>query len=84
MAILLKVNQQAVEIEPKNGKCFELEELQGYVGGYIEYVRLDGNMQMVVNEDGLGLKLKPNPAASMTAQRLIVGDAVVLSPSEGR
>lgn len=37
---LLKVNGERVDVAPKNGKDYKLEELQGFVGGYIEIIRL--------------------------------------------
>jgi len=54
-----------------------LAQLQDMVGGYIEVINL-GKQQMVVNEDGLSLNLPPNKAASMLAECLIVGPAVLL------
>lgn len=56
-----------------------LEEAQAIVGGYVEMVMLPEGDQMLVNEDGLMLKLPLNTVASMIAGRPIVGDVVVLS-----
>lgn len=41
-------------VEPKNGKTFELEELQGIVGGFIEVYNLPGQTgaALVMNEEG--------------------------------
>tara|TARA_Y100000310_G_scaffold296680_1_gene329132 strand:+ start:734 stop:943 length:210 start_codon:yes stop_codon:yes gene_type:complete len=55
-----------------------LADLQGLVGGYIEVVYLEGNKQLIVNEEGLLLGLEPNKPASMLAGTLIVGNAVML------
>ena len=55
-----------------------LAELQGLVGGHIEVVYLEGNKQLIVNEEGLLLGLEPNEPASMLAGTLIVGNAVML------
>ena len=52
MATLLKVDGIRTEITPKNGTDFQLEELQKYVGGYIEVVRLNDGRVMIVNEEG--------------------------------
>ena len=38
MATLIKVSGEVVEVHPA-GKVFTLKEMQGYVGGYIEYIR---------------------------------------------
>ncbi len=57
-----------------------LTELQSYVGGFIEYVRLplgNGHKQMVVNEEGLLDGLETNDKASRIAGCLIVGNAVI-------
>lgn len=53
------------EVQPKNGKDFSLEELQGFVEGYIEIVKLR-NGYMVVNDEGKLLGLPMNvPATSI-------------------
>lgn len=43
---------QVNEVLPKNGKDFELSELQGFVEGYIEIVDLGNGRVMVANENG--------------------------------
>jgi hypothetical protein len=75
MATLLKANGTEESVFPETGAKFSLEELQNFVGGYIEYVRTSGNV-LVVNEEGLLRGLPPNPAASLLCGRFIVGDAV--------
>lgn len=41
------------EVSPKNGKTYSLDELQEFVGGYIEIItKPDGSQMMVVNEEG--------------------------------
>lgn len=40
------------QIRPENGKEFKLAEVQKYVAGYIEIVRLNDEQIMVVNEEG--------------------------------
>lgn len=49
---LLVTNDELVTIHPKNGKYFELKELQNLVGGYIEIVRLNDEDILVINEEG--------------------------------
>ena len=69
--------------EPKNGRTFELEEMQNIVGGYIELVRLNDGRIIVVNEDGLNLNLPVNIEATNILRRdhsttqYIVGTAIV-------
>lgn len=72
------------QIKPKNGTEFKLEEVQRYVGGYIEIVRLNEKQIMVVNEDGKFTK-GCNQIASSIAHLYcaidqcdyIAGDAVI-------
>ena len=58
------------------GDTFSLAELQEYVGGYIELVRMDQTL-MVVNEEGALLGLPVNYRASAIAGFVIRGNAVV-------
>ncbi|MDH6308029.1 hypothetical protein M2451_002548 [Dysgonomonas sp. PFB1-18] len=52
MAKLIKVNGEITEIHPVNGTDFKLDELQGYVDGYIEIIDLKNGEIYVVNEEG--------------------------------
>lgn len=66
MATLYRVNEvdgivcacDTVEVQPKNGTDFQLEELQDYIGGYIEIVYFKDGRMLVVDEEG---KLKGLP-----------------------
>lgn len=49
MAAIISANGSRRNIQPANGTNFTLGELQTIVGGYI---KLNGNMTMVVNEEG--------------------------------
>jgi hypothetical protein len=65
-------------VHPHNGKKFTLEELQAFVGGYIERVQLKaghGHATMYANEDGKGKDLPYNAHASAMAA-LFEGDYV--------
>ena len=66
MATLIKTNGENLEISPLNGTDFQLEELQDYVGGYIEIVNFRNGQIMVVNEDGKGSE-DPNDQATELA-----------------
>jgi hypothetical protein len=50
------VSDQFIEVEPDNGSAFTVQELQEFVGGYIEIVRgprfANGPTFIVINEDG--------------------------------
>lgn len=55
-----------------------LQEMQEYVGGWIEVVYLPNDEQLIVNEEGLILELPYNSVASCHASRTIVGNAILL------
>jgi hypothetical protein len=59
-----------------------LADYQAAVGGYIESVRCPDPIVMYVNEEGLLMHLPPNHFASIVAQRLIVGDVVLVGPTD--
>lgn len=82
MAQLIKTDGTVQEVTPANGKGFTLEELQGFVGGYIEPVRLGPGKTMLVNEEGLGMELAYNSVASELAGQPLVGNAVVVDGKE--
>ncbi len=59
-----------------------LKQAQSYVGGYVELITLGPKLQMIVNENGLTMKLDFNVLASGMALDYIVGDVLVLSDSD--
>ena len=79
----LKAHGSKVQVTPKNNVTFTLEELQAFVGGYIEFVHLPHNMVLVANEEGLLMGLPPNLEATKIAQGYtmiaghIVGDCLL-------
>lgn len=83
MASHYKVNCAAAMVLPANGAAFSLSELQGFVGGYIEFARrlADGRI-MFVNEAGRLHSLPFNFGASVLCDLDIVGDAILCSPTE--
>jgi hypothetical protein len=58
-----------------------LEQAQAIVGGYVEMIVPPHNphIQILVNEEGLLMRLPVNMEASRLAGRMIVGKAVLLS-----
>lgn len=67
------------DITPANGTDYQLGELQSFVNGYIEIVRLpDQGFYMIVNEEGLLHGLAYNPRASEIAGRPIIGSVAVI------
>lgn len=85
MAKLVTPDNEEIIVKPKNGKTFALEELQKFVGGFIELVpyRLGGKL-MFVNEDGIALNLKMNKIATNLCYEgnRIVGNAIVCDEKE--
>lgn len=67
-AILFETTGGAQGVLPANGTDFSLEELQGFVGGYIEVVHITENVIMVVNEEGKAQRLEPNGMATVLAK----------------
>lgn len=83
-AILFDTKGGAKGVFPANGTDFTLEELQGFVGGYIEIIDITDKVIMVVNEEGKGA-LEPNGMATVLAKAhgaifphdYIAGDALM-------
>ena len=57
-AKLYTTDGEVIDKIPANGKYFTLEELQNFVGGYIEVIRLNSQSIMVLDEEG---KFKQKP-----------------------
>ena len=76
MATLIKTDGTSREIAPKNKKAFTLDEMQAFVGGFIEIVGMGEDQVMIVNEEGLLKGLGTNTIASMFAGQHIVGDVL--------
>lgn len=90
MAKIYKTNGEIIDIEPKNGKDFQLKELKDIVGGYIETVTLPNDEFMVVNEEGkiMGLPLNVNATeiyhSKIGPWDYIVGDCLICKTSQIR
>lgn len=52
MAQIIRTDGTTIDVEPKNGTDFQLEELQAVVEGYIQVIHIGDGEVMVVNEDG--------------------------------
>ena len=81
---LMTTDGRTKEVRPSNGVHWTLEELQGFVGGYIEVVGTVDERFMVINE--LGKILQPPLDLNIPASRLylhgrldvILGNALVV------
>lgn len=89
MALLIKAGKQSKTVSPANGDKFTLEELQGYVDGFIERIDLQNGKAMYINEDGKALRLPYNATATVILKNrgcligdYIAGSAIVLDYSE--
>ena len=87
MGQFIKTNGEVQEVTPQNGKHFSLEELQGFVEGYIEIVSI-GEKHMVVNEEGKLNGLEINARATFIFSQhyrhrdVIVGNVLLAEPGE--
>lgn len=77
--ILLKTNGEYEVIEYQN----TLEELHSIVNGFIEYVHIFPNIEMIVNEEGLLIGLEFNELATRFYNHGIVGNALIVSTKNG-
>lgn len=87
MAKLFKTDGTTIEVHPKNGTDYTLDELQQMLGGYIEIVPAykDGYI-LVVDEDGEAKGLPRNGRATDLADinlwDYIKGDALYCKTDE--
>ena len=85
MAKWIKADGNVVDVSPKNaGKCFTLEELKSFVGGWIECIHVSLKQVMVINEEGKLMNLPYNAVAAeafrmafQPTDDFIVGDALL-------
>lgn len=80
MATLIRATGEQMTVKPASGGKFTLEELQGFVSGFIERIDL---------QNGKAMQMKRNIAATVCLQQrgclqgdYIAGDAVILDYSE--
>ncbi len=66
MATLIKPDGATSQVAPASGESFTLEELQAFVGGYIQIIPV-GSLLYVLNEEGKLDGLPANQAATHRA-----------------
>lgn len=82
-AKIIYTDKEAEDYTPKNGKTFELTEMQEIIGGYIEPIRLNDGRMIIVDEDGKSKDKAVNIPATNILRRdhfttdYIVGTAIV-------
>lgn len=86
MATLIKVDGTKVEITQDT---FSLEDLQNFVGGYIQRIQLFDGRAMYMNEEGKFANLSENKEATflcdlsgIAMDDFVVGDVIILSEQE--
>ena len=85
MAKWIKTSGEVIEVSPNNdGEVFSLEELKGFVGGWIECINVSPKQVMVINEEGKLMNLPYNAVATeafrmafQPTDDFIVGDALL-------
>ena len=82
-AKIIYTDKEAEDYTPKNGKTFELTEMQEIVGGYVEPIRLNDGRMIIVDEEGKSKDKAVNIPATNILRRdhyttdYIVGTAIV-------
>ena len=88
MAHIIKTTGEVVEIQPKNGTDFQLEELQAIVGGYIEIVNLRNGKLICCDEEGKLKGYERNNVATdfmrtiFRTSDFLVGDVLVCDDNQ--
>lgn len=89
MAKIYKANGEVLDIEPKNGTDFQLEELQAIVGGLIDCKMTNDRKDLIIfNDEGKLLELPYNENATKIYQErvykhdFLVGDVLICKENE--
>ena len=85
IATVILPTGQTREVQPANGKKFTLDELQGYVDGYIQIVKTKSPVRdMYINEEGkinnLPLNWKATALYQYGEHDPICGTVIVMAP----
>jgi hypothetical protein len=76
---------KTIAVVPSNAKAFTLEEMQKFVGGYIQMIHLKNGDIMVINEEGKLNAFRVNDKATEFFQKdfgeidVIVGNVLITS-----
>lgn len=82
MAHWIKPDGPPIEVHPKNGRDFQLEEIREFLeGGYMEVVTLPSDQYMVVDEDGKRKQLAYNSLATTVAQHVLQHGDYIAGPA---
>jgi hypothetical protein len=83
MGTWIKSDGTMIPVVPEKGTKFSLAECQKMVGGWVERLQLPERAVMLVNEEGIPMKLPGNHEASRIAGRPLYGDVVLLPRGMG-
>src|SRR5262245_18141196 len=86
MATLIRVDGSEKQVSPQNGRNFTTDELQSYVGGWLDLLKLPSGDCLWLDEEG---KMKGKPrngrattlghACGIARSDFVVGDVLVTS-----
>ena len=88
MAAIITTNGEVKSITPKNGTDFQLDELQGIVGGYIEIVSLWTGGIMCLDEEGklkgkdINIKATEIYRKGRITKDFVVGDVLICDSNQ--
>ena len=86
MATLIKSNGEEMNVLPKNKRDFSLEELQKFIGGFIEIARTKNGKPMIINEEGkindLPINQKATAIYPYNEYDFIIGDVLICQEDE--
>lgn len=89
MGLWIEANVKRQVVSPNDGKYFSLEELQKYVGGYVERIDMFNGNAMYVDEEGRLKNLTYNEFATKVLSKLgalpcdyIRGNALIVQNKE--
>lgn len=77
LSTIIMADGSRQNIEPRNKTDFQLDELSGIVGGYIEVLPLSRTQCMVVNEEGKLVGLPYNHNATLVVRAAGIDDIIV-------
>lgn len=92
-AVLMMPDGDKREVEPADRHGFTLAEVQAFVGGFVQLVRLTEGRLMLINEEAKFMPgMQPNPAATRLAHHVgairntdwICGPALICDASQFR
>jgi len=79
---LFKIDGTVLNIKPKNGIKFTLEELKTFVNGNIEMYPFNDEYIFILNEEGLIKKMRVNITLKLLTGKTFFGDVILCLQSE--